>query len=509
MESGKLITLLKLGRLKRIYNDTIKNRQVVKKWIRELKDAPAPKGRVLISAFRHVMWIEWAAYCSCVCRQMGYEATLLYKESEIKKFFPQPSWLNFWIGIQKIPGIRFVNIEELPFDQQVFNNYLAEGHDSIVAAVAYDHHVESADIVNDPSKYLTKLNALKETAAINGARVFKYLSTTRFHQFICYSGIISDTNLIVKGALDAGQDVGCVEGWGWRPGHMIYNMGAPALEYNVQGWLNSFGKWNKEKEAEMMTYFSFLDGNKYDSDWLKDFYPVQPTKISEIFPDYITDFLKKEGKVFLLACNVIGDSSLLNRETIFRSHREFIKKTVDYFRSHKDIKLIIRVHPAEEWVKAKVSIKLGAFSRSISEGMENVLVIDSTEKLNTFSLVPYAHTGIIWVTSAGVDLVVRGVPVIAAAKPKYQGLGIVNEPATQEEFFALIDYYSKTEKKVSADQIQKAKEYLYMVFRGFSFEAHSNTWRASSCILNNMPHQQEHDRFYKILLKLEPAPDNS
>ena len=171
------------------------------------------------------------------------------------------------------------------------------------------------------------------------------------------------------------------------------------------------------------------------------------------------------------------------------------------------MKLIIRVHPAEEWAKSKVSIKLGEFSRSISKNLDNILVIDSTEHLNTFSLVPYVHTGLIWVTSAGVDLVVRGVPVIAAAKPKYQGLGIVDEPATQEEYFRLIDYYSRGEQKVSADQIQKAKEYLYMVFKGFSFEAHSTTWRAYSCVLNHMPHQHEHDRFYRILLKLELAPD--
>jgi hypothetical protein len=313
--------------------------------------------------------------------------------------------------------------------------------------------------------------------------------------------------MILKGSIDAGQDIVCVEGWGWRPGHMIYNFNAPALDYNVKGWMKYFGDWDEQKNLEMFQYFKFLDGFKQDSDWLNNFYMVQLAQVGMELPKHIEEFILGKEKVFLLACNVIGDSSLLNRETIFKSHRDFVLKTIEYFETHPSLKLIIRVHPGEEWVKSKVVIKMGEFALNQARGIKNILIIDSSEKLNTFSLVPFIHVGLVWLTSAGVDLVVRGIPVISAALPKYSGLGIVEEPKTSKEYFNLIDFYANSEKGPTSEQIQKAKEYLYLVFKGFSFEAQGRTFRAMSCKLGNMPSQEEHDRFYKILLKLEPSPD--
>jgi len=509
MGLGEVKKSLNLGRFRVFYQETIKNKLAVNAWIRQLKEVPEPKGRILITACRNATWIEWAVYCACVCRQMGYESTLLYKGSEVKKFYPEPGLLNFWSGVKQIPGIRLADLEEMPFDHQLYQQYRVSGHAAVVAALAYDFHIESADIIDEPDKYQDKYNELLEMASKNGARVNQYLKTNKFHQFICYSGIISDTNLILKGALDSGQETVCVEGWAWRPGHMIYNFGAPALEYNVKGWLKSFGAWNEDKEREMNNYFKFLDGVKQDSEWLKTFYLVQRAKLSEELPGHVASFVKGEEPIFLLASNVIGDSSLLNRETIFRSHRDFVARTIAYFSQHPQLKLIIRAHPAEEWVKEKVAIKLGAYARSLSEGMPNVLVIDSNEKVNTFSLIPFVRAGLIWITSAGVDFVVRGIPVISAADPKYHGLGIVEEPASADGFFARIDHYTKNEDRPTPAQIQQAKEYLYIVFKGFSFEAQGTSYRANTCMLNHMPFQKEHDRFYRILLHLEPAPDKN
>ncbi len=487
--------------------DAITPRQALEQWIKDLKPSPDVKGRVLITAFRNRTWIEWAIYCAAVIRQMGFESTILFKQDEIRKFYNEPSYFNFWEGVKKLPGIELVNIDDLPFKEEDYNKYINTYDKDLIAALAYDHHLESSDIIEQTEKFGTEITELKIEAAKNGARVYQYCKNNKFHLFICYSGIIRDTKLILQGALDAGQQTVCVEGWGWRPGHMIYNFNAPSLEYNVKGWMKYFGKWDEKKNALMSKYFSFLDGDKADTDWLKNFQTVQKAKKGEKIPEYIHGFLNGQQKIFLLACNVIGDSSLLNRETIFKSHRDFVKQNIEYFASRPDLKLIVRAHPGEGLVKAKVAIKMGEFAKQISKEISNVLVIDDTEKLNTFSLIPFVHAGLVWITSAGADMVVRGIPVISGAMPKYTGLGIVDEPKTQEEYFSLIDNYSKSEIKPTAEQILKAKEYLHLVFKGFSFEAQGRTFRANSCKLNKMPSQAEHDRFYKILLGLEPAPD--
>ena len=62
-------------------------------WLIELKEVPAPKGKVLITALRNYTWIEWAVYCSTVIRKMGFESTILFKGSEIKKTLSR-IWFN-------------------------------------------------------------------------------------------------------------------------------------------------------------------------------------------------------------------------------------------------------------------------------------------------------------------------------------------------------------------------------------------------------------------------------
>ncbi len=509
LQSVKRTVKSGLKRLLKSNADDEGEKQALEQWLSQLKNLPEPKGRVLITALRNKTWIEWSVYCAAVIRQMGFETTLLYKQSEVKNFYKQKSDLNFWDGVKQIPGIKLIDLGTLPFDKKQYQDYFDICERDAIAALAYDLHIESADIIDNPEKYSGKLNSLKDESAINGARVNQYCLVNKFHEFICYSGLIRDTSMILKGAMDAGQDSVCVEGWGWRQGHMIYNFNGPSLEYNIKGWMNYFGKWDEKKNKEMAGYFSFLNGEEQNEEWLKGFHNVQQAKISEELPAHISEFIKGDQKIFLLACNVIGDSSLLNRETIFKSHRDFIQQTVDYFTGRTDLKLIIRAHPGEEWVKSKVAIKMGDFALNIAKNRNNILVINDSEKLNTFSLLPHTHVGLVWITSAGVDMVVRAVPVIAAAKPKYAGLGIVEEPKSAKAFFQLIDEYAKKEIRPTVEQIQKAKEYLYLVFKGFSFEAQGRNFRATTCKLNNMPSQEEHDKFYRILLRLDPAPDAS
>ena len=38
----------------------------------------------------------------------------------------------------------------------------------------------------------------------------------------------------------------------------------------------------------------------------------------------------------------------------------------------------------------------------------NIYILPSSDSTNTFSLVPYLRAGLVWLSSAGVDLVVRG-----------------------------------------------------------------------------------------------------
>lgn len=488
------------------YLDSFKTWKSLKRWNRQILIPKIYKNKtVLISAFRNQTWIEWAIYASFVLYQNGYEVAVIYKGSEVKSIYSN-KYFNFWIEAKKTNFVNFIDIEQICFDHSTFEKYLENNEHDSIASLAYDLKIESADINKNKSYFNIQLERLRVESAQNAARLFKLLEKNKFHQFILYSGLIYDTPGLLKAAQDSQQDVVCIEGWGWRAGHMIYNFNAPALEYNLRGWFKYFGKWDSIKEKEIKKYNDFLNGKRINEDWLIRFLSVQPKHIDLSIKERISKFLGNQ-KGFLLATNVIGDSSLLNRETIFSSHKDFLVQTIDYFRNNPELKLIIRVHPGEEIVKSKVKIKLGQYARKHSKGANNIFIIDAMEKLNTFSLIPFIKCGLVWISSIGVDLVARGIPVIAAAKPKYTGLGIVEEPFDTEQFFILIQKYSEETVPPTSEQIETAKRYLYVVFKGFSFEAQGRTFRAGSCQLNNMPNQLDHDRFFRIIMKEVPAPD--
>ena len=492
-------------------NSTPTARLALNQWISKTDKNNNNSKEILITALRNHTWIEWAAYAACVFKNMGYNSTLLFRKSEVAKFYTEkPAFLNFWDGVKNIPGITLVDIESAPFDKQTYDRFIQMSDEYYAAATAYDFHVEKEDIINnlDPA-YAPATKVLKiKTAQITSVLKELY-KNKKYHRTILYSGIISDSRGAMDISLESKQELVCVEGWSWRSGHVIYNYNAPALEYNVKGWMNSLGAWNEQKEKEINSYIKFLDGEKVNEPgWLDNFYLVQRSKINAEFSKELNDFIQGDAPIAILAPNVIGDSSLLNRETIFSSLRTWMKSIITYFKNNPDKKLIIRAHPAEVWVADyKLKIRIGELAQELCKDIPNIFILDGRDKTNTFSLLPYARVGLIWLSSVGFDMVIRGLPVIAAAEPKYAGLGIVEEPKTQEEYFEMLNAFMQTQHRPRPEQIQKGKEFQYMVFKGFSFQAQGTTYRANSCQIGNMPNQEEHDRFYKILVGHEPAPD--
>jgi hypothetical protein len=481
-------------------------KQALAQWLDALGDLPPVRGRVLITALRNHTWVEWSAYCACVVRQLGFESTLVYDSQLIEKLYSAGS-RRFFANLERIPGLELVDLQAETRPVAADNRWYRAAEAWAPKAVAYDLHFEEHDIRRDVASYTPRLRAYTDRTARLAQSLDSYLAGRQFHRAFCFSGLIGESKVMLDVLRAHAIETVCVEGWAWRPGHMIYNLNAPALEYNVDGWLRSLGEWNTDKEREVDAYLQFLDADRRDGEWLENFYRIQRDLVTQTLPPQLLDFLAGDQPVFLLAPNVIGDSSMLDRETIFAGQQAWTEEVIAWFASRPQLKLIVRAHPAERWIGAKCAIYMADVARKAAEGLNNVLVIDSSERLNTFSLVPFLRAGLAWLSSAGVDLVVRGVPTVAAAKPKYSGLGIVHEPGSKAEYFELLERWGRHIERPHREQITQGKRYLHMVFKGFSFEAGARDYRAMGCRLGSMPNQDEHDRFYRILIGDEPMPD--
>jgi len=478
--------------------------QALSQWLGALGEVPPPRGRILITALRNRTWIEWAGYCACVLRRMGFASTLVYDGPQVRRLYRSGSFLH---GLSRIPDLELIDLDQRAGADDGHGSWRPAADAWAPVALAYDLHVEEADIRADLGRHAATMTEQSARTARLAAGLDSLLAERSFHRAFCFSGLIGESKVLLDVLRARNVDTVCLEGWAWRPGHMIYNRNAPALEYNVGGWMRSLGDWDATKEREVDEYLRFLDGGHKDAAWLDNFYRIQRDTLAATLPDPLRRFVAGEAPVFLLAPNVIGDSSTLNRETIFTGQRRWMSEVIRWFGARPHLKLVIRAHPAERWIGAKCAIFLGEFARAEAAGLANVHVIDSAEGTNTFSLIPFARAGLVWLSSAGVDFVVRGLPAVVAAKPKYAGLGIVAEPATREAYFAQLDSWAQRAARPTAAQVTQGKRYLHMVFKGFSFEAAGRNYRATGLRLGAMPNQAEHDRFYRIIAGDEPMPD--
>ena len=492
------------SKLKRLFKLEKSEKQALSGWLKVLnaEELSPVKGRILVTALRNHTWTGWAVYAACVLRRMGFATTLFVdpKESRNTRFD------NYGNLVDQIPGIEICRVP----NHIDTSTYIEIIEDELLNAIAYNHHIEKEDVVSDRSAYNEEIENLRLDSQRQAATLKQLIDQNEFHHFICYSGLIATTPALLRTARFLNLTTVCIEGWAFRKGHLIYNFNHPALEYNIRGWMNHH-KWDDTASEFINTYLGNAENSKQaksENDALKGFYNVQLAKVADGFSPRIANFVERHPNSFLLSPNMIGDSATINRETIFPSIQTWIRELIHYFKENPQESLIIRAHPAEQWATGKVKIQLGSFAKKIATEVDNILVIESHEKVNSFALVPFVKCGLVWLSSIGADLVARGVPVICAAKPKYTGLGFVQEPNTKAEYFESIEAFFKQKgTNLTDEQIRMAKWYLYITFKGFSYPAQDADYEPNNCTLGAMPEQSEHDKFFKIITGEIPAPD--
>jgi hypothetical protein len=281
---------------------------------------------------------------------------------------------------------------------------------------------------------------------------------------------------------------------------MICNKNAPALEYNVEGWLRAAGAWDEDRESETNRLLRFQEGALGEGEQAPgNLHRVQRDTRHAPFPPEVAAFLERPGPRFLLATNVVGDSSILRRAVAFRSQRDWLRQTVEFFRQRPQWNLVIRAHPDESFVRGKVVVTMGKVARGFAASAPNILVIGGDEDVNSYALMNGVAGGLVWISSIGADMVARGIPVVAAARPKYHELALAAVPATIPEYFGAVARLATTKVEPTAEQRRRARQYLDLVFSQFSFDAFSPSYRARDLVLHGPSSPADASVFYRIV----------
>lgn len=194
----------------------------------------------------------------------------------------------------------------------------------------------------------------------------------------------------------------------------------------------------------------------------------------------VREALKLDNRpVVLLATNVLGDSLTLGRQVFSKTMADWVSRTILYFIGRPDVQLVIRIHPGE--ILTREYSMVDVVKQTLPELPEYIHVIHPEEKINTYDLVDVADVGLVYTTTVGLEMALKGIPVIVAGKTHYRERGFTHDPASWVEYFKLLGTILEKPKqfKLTKEKITLAWKYAYHFFYTFPlpFPWHIKLWQ--------------------------------
>lgn len=174
-----------------------------------------------------------------------------------------------------------------------------------------------------------------------------------------------------------------------------------------------------------------------------------------------------ERAVVLLATNVLGDSLTLGRNTFSQSMAEWIQRTVRHFAERSDVQLVVRVHPGERLTHGPSMVDV--IQEAVSPLPEHIHIIGPLDPVNTYDLIDTAKLGLVYTTTTGLEMALKGLPVITAGQTHYRGRGFTLDPRSWEEYFALLEQPVANLKPLTPEQVEIAWRYAYHFFYSYPY----------------------------------------
>ena len=172
--------------------------------------------------------------------------------------------------------------------------------------------------------------------------------------------------------------------------------------------------------------------------------------------------------VILLATNVLGDSLTLGRQVFSNSMAEWVEKTVRYFANRQDVQLVIRVHPGE--VLTHGTSMVTVIKAALGDIPAHIRLIEPDEKINTYDILDITRLGLVYSTTVGLEMAMRGIPVIIAGQTHYRNRGFTCDPTSWDLYFSMLEEKLRDleSAQLTQKQVELAWRYAYLFFFAFS-----------------------------------------
>jgi hypothetical protein len=165
-----------------------------------------------------------------------------------------------------------------------------------------------------------------------------------------------------------------------------------------------------------------------------------------------------------LFTNVNWDAQIAYPQSAFPDQLAWLVQTIEHFRTRPDLQLVIRVHPAETKALDISRQRMADEIRAAFPALPgNVYIIPPESDLSTYTLADLIDAGIVFATKFGIEMAVRGVPVVVAGDAWIRGKGFSYDASSQEEYAEILQGIERL-PRLSPPLVERARVYAHHFF---------------------------------------------
>ena len=176
-----------------------------------------------------------------------------------------------------------------------------------------------------------------------------------------------------------------------------------------------------------------------------------------------------EKNIGILFTNLLWDASLAGVDVAFKNPFEWVYETIKWFSCRNEKVLIIKVHPSEEIVGTRQSF-LSYIHSKFPDLPENIKILLPKSEINTYGLFDVVDYGIVYTSTAGLEMAIRGIPVIITAQTHYREKGFTFDAMNKEEYFDLLENAERLEMNSKMRKLANKYGYLHFCDREIPFK---------------------------------------
>ena len=152
------------------------------------------------------------------------------------------------------------------------------------------------------------------------------------------------------------------------------------------------------------------------------------------------DPAKKTAVIF---CHILYDATFFYGESLFEDYEQWLVESVRAAIANPRLNWIVKVHPVNVWRSRMdgaelVQLEAQVLNRNFGTLPDHIKLMTADTDVNTFSLFDVADYGLTVRGTIGMELPCFGIPVVTAGTGRYSGRGFTIDPATRQEYVALL-----------------------------------------------------------------------